>query len=171
MSRRKEYNYFEIDEDQVKSVKTLCPRNSYRIVEPDTVKQLKILPEDLVNKYVSVLIVSSGSSDSDMAYMLNGNRVEQKPLEIDQMPFGFICSGSTPLTSGSLIQHGDWSSRTITPPDSFWDTISHSGINTLYPISEMPSESSGSLDQLKIDSQMSAFTDLVIELRKSLHEE
>jgi hypothetical protein len=165
---KKKYDYFKIDQNSIMNLKNICPRNEFRKVNPNVLKTLNFLPSDLVSKYDSVLIVSSGSSESEIYYMMNGNRVDIKDKAIDQMPFGIICSGSDALTSGSLIQHGDWSGRTHKPSDQFWNYLSSSGIGNLYPITELPLQNSGSIKDLKIQSQNSAFSDLIKHLKEML---
>ncbi len=103
--------------------------------------------------------------------MINGNRVDFKDNAIDQMPFGFISSGVTPTTNGCLVQHGDWHRRTVYPPENFWNYASISGIGNCFPLSELPGDKSGSISDLKIDSQKDAFYDLISELKKDTLED
>lgn len=151
----------------IQELRKICPLNEYRVIRPDELKPLKLLSDALLDKMDSVLLACSGSSEDRACYMLNGNRVDFKDSAIDQMPFAFFCSGSTPLTSGSLTQHGDWSNRSDkTPPLEFWEQISSSGIGQCFPLQEMPTSPSGSIIDLKIKSQLDAFEDSVSHLKK-----
>jgi len=151
----------------IQELRKICPLNEYRVIRPDELKQLKLLPDALLDKMDSVLLACSGSSEDRACYMLNGNRVDFKDGAIDQMPFAFFCSGSTPLTSGSLTQHGDWTNRSDkSPPLEFWEQISSSGIGQCFPLQEMPTRHSGRIDDLNIKSQWDAFEDSVSYLKK-----
>lgn len=167
----KKYDFFYITEKQVEVLRKLCPLNTFNTIAPSDLIQLKILPESLLEKTTSILIVASGSSDCEAYYMLNLNRADPKDNAIDQMPFGFICSGSTPLTRGYLTQHGDWTGRTHEPKEEFWNCASGSNINSFFPLAEMPQEKSGNIENLEIVSQNEAFSDLVSNLRKKLKNE
>jgi hypothetical protein len=163
---KKQYDYSGVKKTQVDSLLNICPLNTYRRINPDIIRPLKLLSDSLLDKFDSILLVTSGLA-SDYAIMVNGNRIDFKDSAIDQMPFGIICSGSEPLTSGSLIQHGDWLGRTTYPPDSYWTHLSNSGIGNYYPLDEMPIEESGSVNDLKIQSQHDSINDLVTNLKKT----
>lgn len=135
---RKEYNYSEVTENQVKQLQKKYPSEGFWIENPQNIKTLKIISGDLVDIYDSIVVQVSGSN---------------------------------PLTSGVLTQHGDWAGRTTTPEEAFWTHISSSGIGDCYPISELPDKPSGSLNELTIESQKGALTDLVKELRRSMRSE
>ncbi len=153
----------------IQELRNLCPLNEYRILRPEELKSLNLLPDTLLDKMDSILLVCSGSSEDMACFMMNGNRVDFKDDAVDQMPFAFFCSGSTPLTSGSLTQHGDWPSRSDkSPPQEFWDQISSSGIGQCFPLPEMPVCHSGSISDLKIKSQWDALEDSVSILKKNL---
>ena len=167
---RKKYDYSSIEIESVKNLREICPLNEFRIVCPNVIKSLNLIPDSLLNKYESILIVASGSHSCEAYFMLNGNRVDFRDNSIDQMPFGFICSGTNPLTSATLTQHSDWSGRTHNPPDAFWSHLFASGIGNSYPFQEMPSNESGRINELNIQSQQDAFSDLVTELKRNLNE-
>lgn len=171
MSKKKNkpvINWINI-EDQEKSEWTdLCPPNEYRVISSQNLPNA--LSSGLVNKYNSVFIMASGSYNDEgtVYYMANGNRVDKG--EIDQMPFGIAFIGSEPYPSGCLVQHADHVNRTIVPDDTFWDHISESGINSRYPISELPANDSGSIEDLNISSQQEAFSNLVKTLKEEFEE-
>jgi len=165
----KKYDWFDISNEKREEWEKLCPVNEFRIVKPNQVPS--IIPESLVEKFDSVLIVSSASTAGQVAYyMANGNRVDFKAGEIDQMPFGLAFVGASAIPSGALIQHGDWANRSTKPPPDFWTHVSESGIGRCYPLSELPSSSSGSIHELKIDSQHKAFDKIVSILKEYVDE-
>lgn len=102
--------------------------------------------------------------------MANGNRVDSYDNSVDQMPFGLVFIGDGPIPSGCLIQHGDWDNRTTKPPTEFWDLVNASGTNSYYPLSELPSASSGKITDLSINSQHAAFGKLVEVLKDQVGE-
>ena len=166
---KKKYSWFNVSNVQRKEFEELCPVNEFRIVKPSELPS--IIPEELRNKFDSVLIVASGSSSNNVAYyMINGNRVDFKDNSIDQEPFGLAFIGEIAAASGSLIHHGDWKNRTTEPPDEFWDYVSASEIGNCYPLSELPTEPSGSIKDLNVISQKEAFKDLITQIKRFMCE-
>ena len=161
----KKYDWFDISNQNRKEWEKLCPVNEFRIVKPDQLPS--VLPKSLTSKFDSVFVLASGSVDDTIVYyMANGNRVDYEAGQIDQQPFGLAFVGPDPIPSGSLIQHGDWEDRSTTPPADFWYYVEASGIGNVYPISELPHATSGSIKDLRIQSQKDAFIDLVSQLRR-----
>jgi len=162
--RKKKYDWFDISNQDKKEWEKICPVNEYRILKPKDFP--KVLPQSLTDKYDSIFIMASGSADGIAYYMANGNRVDFNDNAVDQQPFGLAFIGPDTIPSGSLIQHGDWEDRTTNPPDEFWEYITCSGIGNCYPLSELPTSESGSIEDLNISSQKDAFNDLVKVLKK-----
>jgi hypothetical protein len=152
------YNWFNISKEDREKWEALCPPEEYRVMSANVLKGL--LPDGLINQYNSVLIMASGTSNGNVYYMANGNRVDDPDRAIDQMPFGLAFIGNNPIPSGCLLQHGDWGNRTIYPPQDFWGHVTASGISSYYPHSEMPPNLAGKIPDLKIDSQNAAFEKL-----------
>lgn len=162
----KKYDWFNISDQQREQWEKLCPPNEYRVKMPSDLPE--ILPKSLTDKYANVLVLASGSVDNTTVYyMANGNRIDYKAAQIDQQPFGLAFVGNSPIPSGVLIQHGDWEDRSVTPPLEFWRSVTASGLNTVCPFSEMPTNDSGKLSDFKIQSHIDAFNDLVSKLRES----
>ena len=161
-----EINWFNIEGEDRQAWEQLCPVDEFRIVSPDQLPGP--LPQALTNKYNSVLIVASGSPQGIAYYMVNGNRVDAKDSAVDQMPFGLAFIGDNPIPSGCLIQHGTWPNRTVRPPNEFWNHILASGIDSHYPLSEMPTEATGRITDLKIESQNEAFGAVVTTLQRMI---
>ena len=175
MRKRKQYIYSSLQEEDARKWEELCPTGEFRVMSPNEFKNMlpDALPDKLVSKYDSVLVIASGISlggGADVVcYMANGNRVDFKDNAIDQMPFGFILSrAGLLLPSGCLIQHGDWEERTAKPPEEFWDYALESGIGHCFPIQELPEQQAGTIDDIKIQSQHDALADLFTELKRRI---
>jgi len=144
----------------------ICPLDEFRVISGSVIPYLlnSVLPEDLTRKYDSVLIAGSATLDGTVYYMANGNRIDYS--EVDQMPFGLVFFGNTISGCACIIDHGDWENRTIPQPEDFEKHILESGIASYYPLSELPRESSGKLEDLKINSQHKAFEKLLEILKE-----
>lgn len=165
---RMKYNWFNTSNEDRGKWESLCPPGEYRIV-PGTALT-GVLPDALISQYTSVFIMASGTASGNIYFMANGNRVDFPDNAVDQMPFGLAFVGDEPVTSGCLIQHGDWDGRTTEPPQEFWDLVLVSGTNCNYPLSELPTDSAGKITDLKIDSQNVAFGKLVKRLKDHVGE-
>lgn len=162
------YNWFNIQNEQRTKWENLCRVGEYRILPSSALSG--ILPDELINQFVNVFIMASGTSSGNVYYMANGNRLDQKDGAIDQMPFGLGFVGNDPIASGTLIQHGNWDGRSTYPPDEFWLQVESSEFSNCFPSSEMPTETSGKITDLKIESQEHAFRYIVNALKKQVGE-
>jgi len=165
---RQRYDWFNVKKEDRRKWESLCPPGEYRILPREALSG--ILPEPLINKFINFFIMASGTSSGNVFYMANGNRIDFNDNAVDQMPFGLAFVGDNPIASGCFIQHGDWENRTTTPPNEFWLEIRSSEIPTHYPLSELPTESSGKITDLKIDSQHHAFSNIVETLKEQVGE-
>lgn len=162
------YDYFRTDEENREEWERLCKAGEFVVVPPDKVPGP--LPQALTKKFDSVVVAASGvAGTNDVFYMLNGHRVDKKAGEIDQQPFGLYFQAENASASGCLIQHGDWTNRSTTPPAEFWGHLAASGLGHCYPLSELPSQSLGKLEDLP-PSHKDAFGALIAELRSSLYD-
>lgn len=132
--------------------KALCDEGTFQRVSPSALSDL--LPESLLAKANSVLVMASGISLISV-YVTNLNRVDK--TEIDQHPYIIAFDHNASTTSGGFIDHGKWDNRSNKHSKDFFDLVAASGITAYYPLAEMPSATSGLLDDLKIDSQRNAF--------------
>ncbi|MEE9603997.1 MAG: hypothetical protein V3V70_00370 [Candidatus Scalindua sp.] len=161
------YDYFNIEDQARKEWENLCPPNEYRVIQKKDFLMLPgVLPSELTNKYESIFVMASGDGVENgiVYYMANGNRLDYKDNTIDQQPFGLAFIDNTPIPSGCLIQHGDWEGRTTRPPKEFWDKVSKSEVGQRYPLSELPEKDSGSINDINIKSQNTAFSTLVKQI-------
>ena len=163
-----EYNWFNISTEERSKWESICPPDSYVITSGSTLSGL--LPEDLIQKFNNVVVAGSATSTGGVYYLINCNRVDENDKAIDQMPFGFLFLNNNPSGCACLIQHGNWEGRTINPPSDFWDKIKESGISSYYPLSEMPKNKSGNINDLKIKSQKTAFIELIKALNQGFEE-
>ena len=160
---KKQYDYFDVSKEKKADWEKICPVDEYRVLSGSQITTL--LPEKLTNQYDSVIVVASGSNDGTAYYMMNGNRVDFKDQAIDQMPFALAFIGDEPVISGSLVQHGDWTDRTVPMPSDFQSYVQASGIGALYPLHELPQNNSGSIEELIGTSQEAAFKDVFASIR------
>ena len=164
---KKKYSWFKISNQKRSDWEKVCPPSEYRVMSGSHFQATfnGLLPVELTEKYTSIFIAGSPTKNG-IVYMANGNRVDYKPMEIDQMPFGLAFISDSVSGSGILLQHGKWDGRTTSAPDEFWNQISASQLDGVcYPLSELPQSSSGKLDELQIDSQRAALGKLVDILR------
>lgn len=106
---------------------SLCTKDSYQIIESKSLSGL--LPEALLNKSSSVLLMEKETSESSI-FVANINRIDinTSGSQIDQQPYivAFNHSGSKCL--GGFIEHGNWTNRTTTFIDpKLWEIVSGSG--------------------------------------------
>jgi hypothetical protein len=132
----------------------ICPEGSYKTVSPDRFEGL--LPEELLSKTHSVLVIASGSPQASV-FVANLNRVDSAASAVDQEPYIVAFNHAASAASGGFVHHGNWSGRTTLPGETFFAAITASGIQAYYPLQEMPIAGSGSIDDLDIDSQKEAF--------------
>ncbi|MCK4977748.1 MAG: hypothetical protein KAS36_12515 [Anaerolineales bacterium] len=165
------FNWFDTSKIDRDKWNETCQPGKFTVVEPSKLGELMpTFPLVLLNKSDSVLILASGSPDGVAYYMANINRVDDKNLEIDQHPLGIAFIGDEPLPSGCFVQHGDWSGRSSSPPADFWNCIQASGLGSCSPVTEIPNTTSGSIDDLQIQSQNEAFQVVVEKMSKSVED-
>jgi hypothetical protein len=161
------YDYFRTDGEHREDWERMCNSGEYVVVPPSHLPGP--LPDALTKKFDSVVVAASGVPGTDhVFYMLNGHRVDAPAGEIDQQPFGLYFHGDQASVSGCLIQHGNWEGRTTEPPPDFWDHLDASGLGHCYPLSELPSDTSGDLADLP-KSQSDAFAALVEVMKRGLY--
>lgn len=132
----------------------ISEEGTWHIVPPSTLSGL--IPGDLLNKANSVMVMASASPQGSV-FVANINRVDRPASAIDQEPYIAVFNHSMSSTSGGFVHHGNWDGRTDKPEPDFFTAISASGIDTYYPLKEMPTSGSGLLKELDVDSQNKAF--------------
>ena len=159
------YSWFDITNVHREDLENICKPNSWCIISPSQLPSW--FPNGLKSKLDSVLVVASQSFDGIAFWMFNANRVDPRQHAIDQNPVSIAFSGSDPIGSGCIIQHGTWSNRTIEPPEEFWNYSSSSGIGNCYPITELPNRASGNIDELQTRSNLEAFQNCVNGIKQT----
>jgi hypothetical protein len=144
---------------------SICPEMTWKSVSPDALSGI-IPANPLLSKANSVLVMASASANFSV-FVANINRVDMPASAIDQEPYIAVCDHSASAASGGFVHHGTWSKRTSLPGKEFFDGLSASGIQAHYPLAEMPTASSGRLNELKVDSQNAAFWAALSALRHS----
>lgn len=143
----------------------LTSENSFRVIAPNSTPNP--LPKSLLDKCDAVLVMRSGSKEED--YIV-GNLYRRDKGMIDQMPFGSLyISGSG--SAAMLTHHGDWIGRTFSgsksPPTYFKLSDTGSGAyDTSFATLGLPAKESGSIFELKPQSNIGAFQRVIDEIRK-----
>ena len=133
----------------------VCPPGEFRVVDAAAIPP-SVISQGLLETTTSIFMMCSGTDSGRLYVMMNLNRVDGP--DIDQMPYAIAYDGSTPIPSGVLIQHANYPGRTTPVPPGFHTFVAASGI---YPLSELPSNRSGRIGELRIGSQQDAFRLLV----------
>lgn len=161
-----QFSYFDISSESFDDWRRLCPVGEYRVLPAGSVPA--IVPAGLMQKADSVVIVASGTQEGTAFYMVNVNRVDHRAQAIDQQPFLLAFVGTSPVGSGVLVHHGNWTDRTTKPPAAFWHHVQHSGIGAVWQLSTLPANSAGSLSELANPSYGSAFRTGLSEIQRIL---
>jgi len=149
------FDYFSLSGQNRSDWETLCPLNSYVVVEPAAFGFP--IPKSLLQKSYKIVVACSGYFDNEITfYMANLLRIDGS--EIDQNPFGFAFLGPTATTSGYLIQHGNWINRTT--PLTIDRTIDFGNFlgSPNFIVQGIPEHPTGKLSDLQIASHRNAFT-------------
>lgn len=115
-----------------------------------------LLPQSLLAKANSILLLASGSGNRSF-FVANINRVDTRASAIDQQPYIVEFDHDALSAHGGFINHGNWPGRTTTQSQDFFNHVAASGTGAYYPLPEMPTIASGSLDDLQISSQHAAY--------------
>lgn len=166
---KKKTSWFNVENTDRKKWIDVCPENTWRILKPEDIPDNPV-PQDFWDKCDSVFVMVSGSEDGLAFCMANANRIDEKNPEIDQQPFCLAFLGDDPAPSGILIHHGDWKERSIPIPNDFYSYFRSSGIQEYYPLSQLPQNSSGSIDDLNIQGQHDAIWKGIYPLKKFLED-
>lgn len=153
------YSYIDLSAQHVEEFDQFCPLNEYRTIQPAQIPNdlLSIVPGGLWEKSDSLFLMSSGSAVATAYCMINCNRWDFKASAIDQEPIFFAHVGGDPKLNGIVVHHGNWNGRTTPVPPDFHSYLMSSGLGNYYPISSVPSTTSGSITSLTHNTQHEAF--------------
>ena len=142
----------------------LAPEGTYRNVPLSAMAGL--LPQNLLAKANSILLQASASGIRSY-FVANINRVDTPTSAVDQQPYIVEFDHDALSTYGGFLDHPDWLGRTSKQSQDFFNHIAASGTGACYPLSEMPTSDSGSLDDLRVSSQCAAFRNAFSALQVS----
>ena len=132
---------------------TFCPKDTFNLVPRQ--ESPSIISPALLNKFDSILYISSGTSQ-DLTYFGGiGNRVDGD--EIDQHPFMIAFSGTIAFPKICILEHGDWPGRTIQQPSGFEDYLECEGIGNIFQLPDMPQKNRGYIEELHNTSFIAGF--------------
>ena len=144
---------------------SVCPEGEYRVVAPEKLSGL--LPNDLLQKINSALVISSASASLPATvFLANANRIDRPSSSIDQEPYLAVFFHSVSAASSGFVHHGGWSGRTTRMENDFIEAIHASGIDVRYPLGEMPPCNAGPIDTLKVNSQHEAYWTAIYKFQK-----
>jgi hypothetical protein len=108
----------------------------------------EIFTNGLSQKFNSVIVAASGST-AGMLYSFVGLRPDKGGV-IDEHPFVYYYDNNDSSKNfGGIIHHGDWDQRTYQLEQWQLDAMASSGLTASFTYKEIPSGSSGSLEDLR----------------------
>lgn len=115
-------------------------------------KQINELPDfiqqnGLTKGFNSALVVASGSTAYDF-YGVIGYRPDEGNTVIDEHAFVYLKDNGTNEILGGILHHADYEGRTSPIPQNIQDALTVSGVTASISFSRMPSEVTGTLDDL-----------------------
>lgn len=138
------------------------PDAGWRILSPAELPS--VFPQSIRAKIESAVLIATPTSTGGTYLAVSANRIDAKARAVDIDPLGLIVHSTGASTSAVFLHHGDWPERTQTPPQSFWDDLSRSGIGNYYCSNPPRGLQAGTLDQLPAGHH-GAFDALVKEIR------
>lgn len=112
----------------------------------------------LVEKCNSFILAASGSTDG-MLYSFVGIRPDKGNVA-DEHPFVLYYDYNDPKNNfGGIIHHGDWNGRTTPLDNTQISAMSASGLTASFTYKTIPTEGSGSLDELRQNGMLEGLSD------------
>jgi len=123
-----------------------------------------VIPESLRRKMPLSILMFEKTTNGRTYIVSNGIRHDEKANNLDQEPFGVVVytTGSSPV--GVFIHHGTWRRRTIPIPQDIKGVLTSTGLGDYFPLTDIPTASSGQLSELKKTSQEDAFNIMMHEI-------
>lgn len=159
------FDFLDTSQEDISAWEKLCPVGEYRVLPSGSLPS--VVPEALRAKCVDSIVMASGSKDEGVSYfVVNLERKDQADGAIDQQPFCLVFSGSVAAPSGCLVQHGDWTDRTVRVPETFFKGVQQTGIAPYLGVLSIPPDLSGSLKSLSGSRHEAAFERVVEHVKR-----
>lgn len=126
--------------------------DEYRVISPQELPPW--YPQDLASKLQCAIMYCS-SSTATLYYGINGLRMDKN--EIDEDPYVWVCGKETGECHSGFIHHGDWPGRTTPIPNQMQQAITASGFDLDYRFTRLPTEPSGSIEDLEKQGLLEGF--------------
>jgi len=122
------------------------------------------IPESLRRKMPLAILMFEKTTDGCTYIICNGIRHDEKANALDQEPFGvaIYSTGSSP--EGLFIHHGTWERRSIPITQDIKGILTSTGLGDYFPLTDIPTASSGQISELRKTSQEGAFNTMMNEL-------
>ncbi|MDA2928255.1 hypothetical protein MYX78_13680 [Acidobacteria bacterium AH-259-G07] len=138
---------FNLRSDRIERLTKRWSPYTYKLENPDSVKDILPVPDEYLEKCNRVLILSSGIGSS-LYYGATLFRIDRD--EIDQDPFIVAFSNDDPISGQALqIHHADYPSRTAVQTREFQRGVVVSGVATDVRIPGLPKKDSGRIEELQ----------------------
>lgn len=145
MANKNKFSDFKSEFDAVEW-DNYIPLNTYEH------KQVNELPDfiqqnGLAKSFNSALVVASGSTAYDF-YGVIGYRPDEGNTVMDEHAFVYLRDKATDEIFGGILHHGNYDGRTTPIPLNIQQALNSSGVSASISFSRMPTQISGSLDDL-----------------------
>ena len=122
------------------------------------------IPESLRKKMPLAVLMFEKTMDAHTYIVCNGIRHDKKANALDQEPFGVAVYSTGSSPSGVFIHHGKWKRRSVPITPELQGSLTSTGLGDYFPLTEIPSASSGPTSDLKRTSKEGAFNTMMAEL-------
>lgn len=122
------------------------------------------IPESLRNKMPLAILMFEKTTDGRTYIVCNGIRYDEKTNALDQEPFGVAVYSTGSSPEGVFIHHGTWRRRSIPITQDIKGVLTSTGLGDYFPLTDIPTVSSGQLSELRKTSQEGAFNIMMNEI-------
>jgi hypothetical protein len=120
-----------------------CPELTYKSISHSEIPDW--LPSKLTDKFNSVIIASSGNTNTFVGIIM-GYRIDKN--EIDEHPYVVAFNKHNGNAYSSIIEHGKWEGRTTDIPIEMQKLLKIN-LKEPYPFQQKPQKVEGTLNDLK----------------------
>jgi hypothetical protein len=122
------------------------------------------IPKSLRKKMPIAVLMFEKTTDAHTYIVCNGIRHDKKANALDQEPFGVVVYSTGSSPSGVFIHHGKWARRSVPITPELQGNLTSTGLGDYFPLTDIPSASSGPISDLKRTSQEGAFKTMMAEI-------